>query len=465
MPVETGRKGYPHIFLPDNLDEYVPGVVNLYRRLERPPGARPVLIVPPLGNTDVAIEYFTGGKSGLLTLARLKREQGVSVANKTDDPVNEQMKQIGILGSPETICFPFKIALGYLIKSLDEFEQIRSRIDGNFYPLILTHESSGYCRERLYGALLELTLRKSSLNPHKDFDFYAVHESLSGIWSLICDLSHLSGRNRWGIVNRLNETIERLDILGVFEDRIRYAQSMAANYYEVEDVLIETKHQAAATDLTNQELKKEFVHHLEKVGSMEKIRPEPEGVIAITGEILHCEEFMRNSSHALGEELLKRGFYFRREVGLHHYLHRFRLDWKRLAKFFLGQLNPRKRDLRAERAAAGGLHHDSGGHSEDEMEFYSRQRKEDIYDGIIRLGPFNCLPMVTIEPIANRLLHPKQDEIELLGDVLDPGIGTPLLKITIDEQSGRAGLITRIETFLELAARRKRRLVESSGPP
>lgn len=439
---EHNREVSPPILLPRSREEYVPEVVNLYRHLQWPPSAKPVLIVPPLGNTEVAIEYFAG-RLRLLTLAKFRQQYGVTVANKTDDPVSDRTKEIGVLDSPAMICFPYKVTLGFLMESLAEFEQIRSQVNGNFYPLILTHASGGYCRERTYGASLELTLRDSSRNPHKDFDFYVVHESLPGIWMLISDLSHLSGRNRWEIVNRLNETIERLDMIEEFEDRVRYTQSMMADFYAVEEVLTEAKHQVAATDLTNQELKKEFAHRLEKIGSMEKIRSEPEGVIAITGEIFHCEELMRNSSFEIGKELLRRGFYFRREVGLHHYTPRFRLDFQRLVRFFWGQINPFKRDVVTEEAAAGGSLHDPGGHGKDIVALAKRQSKTGEYDGILEIYPFGCMPSIVAASVVNEILKTS---------------GTPYLRLQMDELAGKAGLITRIEAWLELITRRKRRL-------
>lgn len=121
---EYSREGFPPIFLPESMVEYAPGV-NLYRHLQRQPSAKPVLIVPPLGNTEVAIEYFAE-KLGLLTLTKFRQQYGAPVTNETNDPVSDRIKEIGVLDSPSMICFPYKVDLGFLIESLAEFAQIRS---------------------------------------------------------------------------------------------------------------------------------------------------------------------------------------------------------------------------------------------------------------------------------------------------------------------------------------------------
>ncbi|MBU1031327.1 hypothetical protein KKE03_00145 [Patescibacteria group bacterium] len=436
--------GYP-VFDPDDIKQYVHGV-NLYRRLEHTPGARPVLIYPPLGNVEVAIEYFAG-RLGILTLARFKREYGGDQNSILPSPINDRIIERGVLDSPQTICNPFKDTQGYFLQALDEFASVQSQTCGDFYEFLMTHRSSGYCRERCYGALGELILRDSSQNLHKDFDFYAVHESLPGIWQLISDLSHMTGRNRFGIIKILNEAIERLDMVEKFEDRVRYNQSLAEDYYAPEKILVEAKHQAASLDLTNSKLEEEFVKHLEKVESFRKIREEPIGVVAITGEIFHCEELMRYPSHNLGAELLKRGFYFKREVGLHHYTPRFRLDWKRLAKFALSQINPFRRDITAEEAAAGGLMYDPGGHAKDIVALAERQTKTGEYDGILEIYPFNCSPSVAIAEIVDKILARSK---------------IPYLRVQMDVGAGVAGLITRIEAWLEMIVRKKQRMWETS---
>lgn len=62
------------------------------------------------------------------------------------------------------------------------------------------------------------------------------------------------------------------------------------------------------------------------------------------------------------------------------------------------------------------------------------------YDGIIQLMPFTCMP----EIVAKSILPQVSKEKEI-----------PVLSLVLDEQSGEAGVATRLEAFLDLIARRK----------
>ena len=61
-------------------------------------------------------------------------------------------------------------------------------------------------------------------------------------------------------------------------------------------------------------------------------------------------------------------------------------------------------------------------------------------DGVIHLSPFSCMP----EIVAQNIL-PKLSKAENL----------PILSLDLDEQTGKAGYITRIEAFVDLIKRKK----------
>ncbi|HDQ99082.1 MAG TPA: hypothetical protein ENN51_02180 [candidate division WOR-3 bacterium] len=62
-------------------------------------------------------------------------------------------------------------------------------------------------------------------------------------------------------------------------------------------------------------------------------------------------------------------------------------------------------------------------------------------DGIVHIFPFTCMP----ENIAFEALQRFSEDS-----------GTPLLSLSFDEHTSRTGLLTRLEAFVDLAARRKR---------
>jgi len=74
--------------------------------------------------------------------------------------------------------------------------------------------------------------------------------------------------------------------------------------------------------------------------------------------------------------------------------------------------------------------------------FFRRQN----VDGIIQLFPMGCMPEIVARSALNRMGCRE---------------GLPILSITMDEHDSMTGFVTRIEAFLDMLRRRKKRTVES----
>ena len=96
---------------------------------------------------------------------------------------------------------------------------------------------------------------------------------------------------------------------------------------------------------------------------------------------------------------------------------------------------------RADRLAKPYLMRDIGG---DALECVSDVAYADQrgIDGIIHLSPFTCMP----EIMSQNIFPAMRENCEI-----------PILPLILDEQTGRAGYITRIEAFVDLMRRRKRK--------
>ena len=96
---------------------------------------------------------------------------------------------------------------------------------------------------------------------------------------------------------------------------------------------------------------------------------------------------------------------------------------------------------RADRLAKPYLMRDIGG---DALECVSdvAYANERGIDGIIHISPFTCMP----EIMSQNIFPAMRENCEI-----------PILPLIMDEQTGRAGYITRIEAFVDLMRRRKRR--------
>ncbi|MCL4515128.1 MAG: CoA protein activase [Firmicutes bacterium] len=117
-------------------------------------------------------------------------------------------------------------------------------------------------------------------------------------------------------------------------------------------------------------------------------------------------------------------------------------------KIFLGEwvrdhlfLNPfrlgreRARLLKLARPYLG---HFVGGHGLETIANTVEMAGEGV-DGVIQIAPFTCMPEIVAESILPRV---SQDH------------GIPSLTLYLDEQSGEAGLLTRLEAFVDLLRRR-----------
>ncbi|OPY59040.1 MAG: hypothetical protein A4E55_00409 [Pelotomaculum sp. PtaU1.Bin035] len=106
---------------------------------------------------------------------------------------------------------------------------------------------------------------------------------------------------------------------------------------------------------------------------------------------------------------------------------------------FLGLIKGLRSSKEACAAAAPYLRHFVGGHGQETVGSAVNYARAG-YDGLIQVFPFTCMP----EIVARSVL---------------PDVGAdysiPLLTLIMDEHSGEAGMVTRLEAFMDLLAQRK----------
>jgi len=113
--------------------------------------------------------------------------------------------------------------------------------------------------------------------------------------------------------------------------------------------------------------------------------------------------------------------------------------WTKESNLF-GRPDQRKAED-AEQAAMPYLGEMIGGHGQESVG-NAIKFIEAGFDGIIQLAPFTCIPEIVAKSVLERAAHDK---------------GFPLLSLSLDEQTGQAGLETRLEAFVELLQRKRSR--------
>ena len=99
------------------------------------------------------------------------------------------------------------------------------------------------------------------------------------------------------------------------------------------------------------------------------------------------------------------------------------------------------RDMRFVKAAEPWLGAMIGGHARETVGNSVLYAKKG-YDGVIQVFPFSCMP----EIVAESLLHSVAREYDL-----------PILTLIIDEMTGEAGYMTRLEAFVDMLWKRRER--------
>jgi predicted nucleotide-binding protein (sugar kinase/HSP70/actin superfamily) len=120
------------------------------------------------------------------------------------------------------------------------------------------------------------------------------------------------------------------------------------------------------------------------------------------------------------------------EMGVYTHRSIWLTDWTRDNTLSGGEKDVQK-------AASPYLNELIGGHginSVGETVLYARHG----YDGVIQLAPFSCIPEIVAKGILPRVSR---------------DLGIPVLTIFIDEQTGKAGIQTRLEAFVDLLMEKK----------
>jgi predicted nucleotide-binding protein (sugar kinase/HSP70/actin superfamily) len=101
----------------------------------------------------------------------------------------------------------------------------------------------------------------------------------------------------------------------------------------------------------------------------------------------------------------------------------------------------RDRQARALRAGDAYLARDVGGFARPSVAEAALMSRGEV-DGLVHVAPFNCTPEIVAQ---SALVALQRDE------------GLPVLNLSFDEQTARAGMLTRIEAFVDMVWARKRR--------
>ena len=320
----------------------------------------------------------------------------------------------GTKNSPEAICLPYKLILGNFIEAIE---------GGADYVAMIT--SPGICRLGEYGNNIQNTLK--DLGYKANYIELSLYDGIKGLYNF---LKEISGKNDPILIMRaINITIRKIFAIDDLDRALAYYRAREVKFGEAE------KHYKKALkmiDKVDSTLDLKHVYH-EALKEIEKTEIDPNREVLhvdLTGEIFLVNDEFSNQN--IERELGRMGVETRRSLTVGSFL-----KDAIIPKAFRP---PETHLQRAERMAKPYLMRDIGG---DALECVSDVVFADVHgkDGIIHISPFTCMP----EIMSQNIFPTMRSEHEI-----------PILTLIMDEQTGKAGYITRLEAFADLMRRKKR---------
>lgn len=350
----------------------------------------PIIITPHMGNIYIALGAV---------LEELNVQYVIPPLN------SKRTLNFGVANSPEMVCFPFKTVLGNWIEGLEA--------GGD--TLIFT-EARGICRLGYYFKVqtealkrLGYTFNEVTIKEHSFGAMLGMMRILSPRASVVRRIKAL----RFGLAKlKVMDTLERLT------HKIRPREKIRGT-----TTAIYMKGIRAVDDAsTMAELKRVEKEQSEELLGIETNGAEPLR-IGVMGEFFVVLDPFSNLNIEI--ELGKLGCEVERTLWLS--------KWTNFTLF----LNPfGVTDTKLlHRAAMPYLTRDVGGDGWESVG--EKVLRTGQYDGLVHLAPFGCLPEIT----ARNVMMPMKDKV-------------PTLHVTLDEQTARGGLITRLEAFVDMLRRK-----------
>ncbi|HEX3032439.1 MAG TPA: CoA protein activase [Bacillota bacterium] len=360
--------------------------------------SKPIVTFPHMGNLRI-------GAKALLEALELE----VIVP----PPTTKHTLSLGSQHGPEFACLPLKINLGNFMEA--------AALGAN---TVVMAGGVGPCRFGYYAQVEREILQDLGYNlkmlvlepPDKHFsELLTEIRSVTGNASLLKIIKAL--RFAWKKVKAVDGLERRLHYLRPREARRGQAEAIYRKGLDLVD-------QAA----DGQEIKQAVEWSEQSFGRL-KLKPARDYLkIGLVGEIYCQLDPFANMD--IEKRLGEMGVEVARSIYLSEWVNEH---------LFLG-LVPGVPDSReARRMASPYINHFLGGHGQDSVGSAIRFQQGG-FDGIIQMAPLTCMPEIVAQSVFNTV---RKDR------------ALPTMTLIMDEQSGEAGLVTRLEAFIDMLQRRK----------
>lgn len=337
-------------------------------------------------------------------------------------PVNsKETLNIGTKLSPESACLPFKLNLGNYVQAFTEGAD----------TVVITG-GDGPCRFGYYGELERQILQEAGY----PYEVVILEPPDGSLFGLAQRIRYLAGKkNSWSkIVKAMQFAYRKSLALDRIEDLIHELRPRVRKPLEADQLYEEAKKRLIEV-MTDEGIEGVIQWLRARIREVEfKDGEDFLGLsplkIGIVGEIYTVlEPFtsvdVEKELGNLGAQV-DRSIYLSGWVG-QHVFHGLAQGYRSLKPYY--------------RLAKPYLNHFVGGHGQETVGATVKYAKEG-YDGVIQLLPLGCMP----EIVASSILPQIQEDYRM-----------PIMTLTVDEHTGRAGVQTRLEAFVDLLERSRQK--------
>ena len=322
---------------------------------------------------------------------------------------------LGTKNSPESICLPYKLILGNFIEAIE---------GGADYVAMIS--SPGICRLGEYGSGIQNTLE--DMGYKANYIELQLYDGIKGMYNFLTELTGI--KNPITILRAIIFALRKVFIADKMENLLSYYRAREIKFGEAEKafkkglkLIYETDHHKDLSKAEKQAM--ELIKKVEIDNNRDVLH------VDLTGEIYLVQDPFSNQN--IERELGKMGVQTRRTLTVSSFL-----KDAIIPKFLIKGETHLERSFRL---AKPYLSRDIGG---DSLECVSDIvfANENGKDGIIHVSPFTCMP----EIMSQNFFPAMRENCDI-----------PILPLILDEQTGKAGYITRLEAFVDLMRRRKRK--------
>lgn len=322
---------------------------------------------------------------------------------------------LGVLNSPEFICYPSKVMAGTYIEACEKGAEV-----------IISSGGCGPCRAGMYCEIHRGILKRLGY----DTEIIIFDSFFKAPGYFIKQLKRvLNGKGIITLAKILNLCLRMMGYLDEIEKQIKVLRAYEVNSGDFDKLLDDVNKRFHDCNNVKQ-LKKERIKALSELGKIPVKMPDESKRLrfGIVGEIFVVMDASTNNHiekrlNALGVEVKSTQYIS---------------EWveHNATPSFLSHDKTHKMHIEGKKYTTCNC----GGHHLGNIGWIEEFSKEGL-DGIIHLMPFGCLP----ELVTRTMSHKLSEQFDI-----------PILTMSIDEQNGEANTQTRLEAFVDLCAGRKR---------